>query len=807
MMLRHRTTTMLLATVLVLLATMLLPPADAHAGADVEIVVLSNRADLVSGGDALVEVVLPDGADPTGMVVRNHGPDPSSAGTDISDAFALRPNGRTQGLVADLPVGPNVLTATLADGRGARLTVTNHPIGGPIFSGPQIDSWTCETERNQLGPALDEQCNAPTVVDYLYKSNSGIDVPFATLRPYDPSAPPPDVAETTTDEGITVPYVVRRERGTINRGVYEIAVLWDPEQPWEPWAPQEAWNEKLYYYFSGGSAPQRRQGFVEFEVQIDRALSRGYAVAYSSLNRFGFNTNSVTSAETVMMVQERVTETLGPFAWTVGEGGSGGSIQQHLIAEGYPGLLDGIQAGATFQDLWTVATEVQDCSLLVEYFTQTSPQLWLDSAQQDAVMGNEPSVPGTCESWLGFWIDRLGFDPVTGFACFGGNGVGPGVPQPFAYHPVTNPTGARCTLQDNQIAMFGARPEAVWGPVEASLGAGFAGRAYDNVGVQYGLLALDAGEISVAQFLDLNERIGGRDIDNNPQTGRSVADAAALDIAYRTGQVNSGRGMTDIPVFDLRNCSSNEIHSCFHTWVLRARMLEAGGGTAGGHAIHLEENLDRSIDIIAPWLDAIAADTSGDPAPVVVARHRPAAAVDTCWIGGEAVTDMAACIEANPFFADPRIAAGGPMTADVLKCQLRTPLREDYAVDLSDDEWTRLLAAFPDGVCDWTRDGVGTQPSIPWLTFLADDGTAIPGGSPLGAAPESVPFGPAVPDASLDTSAPNDAASGSPVPATDGAGGSMPATGGAMPIAALVLALAVAARPRREGQSTSTTSR
>ena len=761
-----RTLTLLVAC-LVSAAT-LLRPTPSLADEVVEIVVLSNRADLVSGGDALVEILLPSDANTQGLVVRNHGADAASDGTDISDRFAVRPNGRFMGLVDGLALGANVLSVTLPDGRGARITVTNHPIGGPIFSGPQIDYWTCETERNELGPAQDEQCNAPTRVDYLYKSNSGIDVPFATLRPYDPSAPPPDVAMTTTDEGLTVPYIVRRERGTMNRGAYEVAVLWDPQQPWEPWAPQEAWNNKLYYYFSGGATPQRRQGYVEFEVQSDRALSRGYAVAYNSLNRFGFNVNSVTSAEAVMMLKEHITETLGEFRYTIGEGGSGGSIQQHLIAESYPGLLDGIQAGATFQDMLTTNVEVQDCSLLVRYFTQTSAHLWLDGAQQDAVMGNEGSVPGTCEAWIGFWLDH-GMDPVTGNNCFGGNGVGPGLPQPFQYHPDANPTGARCTLQDNQVALYGQRPAETWTAVEQANGAGFANRPYDNVGVQYGLQALQDGVITVDQFLDLNEKVGGRDIDWSWQPQRSVADPFALAAAYRTGQVNSGRGMADIPSYDLRNCSSNEIHSCFHTWVLEARVERAGGGD--GHVVFLQEDLDYSIDIVDAWVEAVTADSSHDPAPVKVSRHRPAEAVDGCYIGEEVSSDMEACLEANPYFGDPRLAAGGPMTADVLKCQLEPPDRSRYDVEFTDDEWDRLLATFPDGVCDWSQRSVGFQPSVPWLTFIDTEGNAIPGGAPLGPAPASEPFGPAESEDPTDDPAP------------------LPATGGGLALAALALAL------------------
>ena len=44
---------------------------------------------------------------------------------------------------------------------------------------------------------------------------------------------------------------------------------------------------------------------------------------------------------------------------------------------------------------------------------------------------------------------------------------------------------------------------------------GFALKPQDNVGLQYGLAALQSGAISVEEFLDLNEKIGGNDVDGN----------------------------------------------------------------------------------------------------------------------------------------------------------------------------------------------------------------------------------------------------------------------------------------------------
>jgi hypothetical protein len=77
--------------------------------------------------------------------------------------------------------------------------------------------------------------------------------------------------------------------------------------------------------------------------------------------------------------------------------------------------------------------------------------------------------------------------------------------------------------------------------------------------------------------------------------------------------------------------------------------------------------------------------------------------------------------------------AGGPRAENVLKCQLKPLLRTDYpAGTFTDAQWTRLQAVFSDGVCDWSRPGVGQQAAASPLSFSAG-----PGGQPLPAAPVS----------------------------------------------------------------------
>jgi hypothetical protein len=79
------------------------------------------------------------------------------------------------------------------------------------------------------------------------------------------------------------------------------------------------------------------------------------------------------------------------------------------------------------------------------------------------------------------------------------------------------------------------------------------------------------------------------------------------------------------------------------------------------------------------------------------------------------------------------MAAGGPNTNDVLKCQLKPLIRAEYKVTFTDAQWARLQQTFADGVCDYAKAGVGQQPpTAAWLSFAAG-----PGGTPLGDPPSA----------------------------------------------------------------------
>jgi hypothetical protein len=541
-----------------------------------------------------------------------------------------------------------------------------------------------------------------------------------------------------------VPYIVRRETGTLNRGIYRIAILYNPAQPWNPWAPQPGWNRKLFYPFDGGAAPNHRQGSAPPDVLRHDALSRGFAVASATLNVFGQNVNAVSSAEAVMMVKERIIERFGEIRYTISAGGSGGSVQQHMIANSYPGLLDGIIPDGSFPDYLTpMGPYAADCTLLSRYFNEVSPLLWLLESQRAAVTGHSS------------WSSCLMVTAITGLASIGWdprigcmNGMSPLglelVPEPaYVYDPQTNPGGVRCTLQDYQAAVYGARPPQAWGPIEQQIGRGFAPRPYDNVGVQYGLKALNAGRISALQFIDLNEKIGGHDIDFRRQTQRSQADPGATATAYRTGQITSGRQLARVPIIDLRaSTQSLEFHNDFHSLSTRTRLINANGHAdnqvlwKGPATMALDDAVrSEAFLLMDRWLAAIEADHSDLPLETKVVRNRPSDAVDLCRLAGPITAPSVVCDTLLPVYEDPRLVAGSPRSNDVIKCRLKPLNRDDYDVYVTNSQWSRLQSIFPSGVCDYSLPSVDVTQNIPWLSY--EQG---PGGQPLGPAPVSQPF-------------------------------------------------------------------
>ena len=662
--------------------------------------VLSNRADLVSGGDALVEIRLPSRAKPQAVSV-------DIDGRDVTASFAVRADGRFYGLVTGLAEGDNHLTAHVPNGPGARITITNHPIGGPIFSGAQVQPWACSTtSAPSLGPPIDTQCNAPTQYRYVYRTTSNA---FAA---YDPTQPPPaNLATTTTDQGITVPYIVRIERGTMNRGIHEIAVLFDPTKTWTAWARQPQWNRKLLMLYGAGTSQVYAQR-TPMSVLNNEALSRGFMVANSSMLINSLHANFVTAAETTMMLKEHIVETYGEIRYTIGDGASGGTLLQHLIADSYPGLIDGVRPtnSQDWEDSISGAyREFADSGALVHAFN-TSPLTY--TTQDRAAIGGWGAANTNI---FNIETSRLPDynQPDDGRLCAGAD----------SYNATTNPTGVRCTFQDFMVSILGRRAED-----------GYANLVFDNVGVQYGLNALTAGSISTEKFVDVNARAGGFDVNGVWQAKRSEISPELAALLHRTGQVTYGRELGKVPEIATRSINNNDYHYPFRTYVNRNRLI-AANGHADNHIFWIATpNTVSSFLAIDRWLAAIEADGSDDPIETKIVRNKPADIVSGCWIGGVQVTDLATCDATYPYFREPRTVAGDSPTIYTMKCQLKPLDRVDYNVTFTAEQWAALQATFPTGVCDFSKPGVGFQPNVPWLTYAKGAG-----GTPLPPPPASKP--------------------------------------------------------------------
>src|SRR5713226_8250571 len=706
------------SSLLALCAVFLVTAEAGERPSNFEIVTLSNRADLVSGGDALLEVRVPKNM-PLNKVRL------SLNGHNVTGAFTANAAARTlRGLVSGLVDGRNDFVAGESHGgREARLVITNHPIGGPVLLGSQTTPWICATPTpvpasgntpasNASGLttfAVDAQCNIATEYKLFYRTTTAgcstalpdpsPPAPAPTnncFKPYTVGTAPADLATTTTTAGVTVPYIVRVERGTLNRGIYDIAVLFNPTSatPWTALTPQPQWYGKVVYTFGASTGQPRLQFRSEQNWADDAALSRGFMVADNSLTDSLYNSNRVLNAETLMMMKEHITDTYGEIKYTLGNGCSGGSIQQNTASSIFPGLLDGIQPSCDFSDSITTGLEVTDCVLLVNFYAGpewTSLMTGLTQAQinakKTAINGHLDHVG--CQSWnnaFGFnnkpgnYVPTLVVNQTTGaIAPVGAPRNNCLLPAAQVYDPVTNPNGTRCGDPDLAAAVRGTTDNA---NARGSLRARQTG---DNVGIQYGLEALLAGAITPEEFVTLNEKIGGFDADSNRRAARSTADREALDIAYRAGIVSSGRNLGKLPIIDSRGYDEQGIHYIWRSFAERARIEAANDGNHGNQvmwrygtgllpatAAPFAAATLKSFLTMDTWLSNLNVSAPEETLNAVrrqaeVIAAKPVGAVDFCCLTGDAnfttpVTDMAQC-DADPRLqkhASPRQVAGGP---------------------------------------------------------------------------------------------------------------------------------------------------
>ncbi|MBE9545448.1 MAG: hypothetical protein IMF02_13200 [Proteobacteria bacterium] len=587
--------------------------------------------------------------------------------------------------------------------------------GGPIFSGPQQYPFVCRTEKSDLGqPLVDnhegfgipvygedasgdkpaevsgycKDCNTFSRVDYFYRSN--VDGYFYFLG--DPSTPPADIDQTTTSDGLTVDYIVRLERVTINRFIYSIAMLapFDhdakhhkkkkkkDEISWDT----TAWNGKLIYSFDGGVAIGHDQGKLKLEDALyDDALSMGFAVAYSTGNRTGVHYNLMLGGETAIMVKDHFVDRYGKPKYTVSVGGSGGAIQGYVYGQNHPGLLDATITAYSYSDMVTQTIYVGDCSLLEYYFDVIAPM------QGDLTFGGFafnpylfPPIQHIGSILPRTWIEGLSssdtiehpiYFPMTGqlgsTECIEGwFGL-----TPLAMNPLFTDVGGLDQFPDDVV--LGVKWNH-WNDLKNIYGVdenGYAPAPMDNVGVQYGLQALKDGNITIGQFLDINAKIGGWKqsdemipegypfspeneiqhlVDGPPDPAdfdpwsirnanialdafgvapRTAGNIGAMNAAYESGMVFTGE--IDIPVIDFRHYLDPvlDMHHAQQSFATRQRMIDGQGHADNQLIWFAEPYYDMTIQAFSV-LDEWLYNIKHKVLGEGTVANKPATAVDLC---------------------------------------------------------------------------------------------------------------------------------------------------------------------------------
>ncbi|MCH7637708.1 MAG: hypothetical protein IIA12_08595 [Proteobacteria bacterium] len=663
------------------------------------------------------------------------------------------------------------------------------PIGQP---GPILPTYAdsldypfiCRTEGSNLGqPLIDNQagagmavyalddagnktdeivgyskdCSLDSRVLYYYRSRkSGAFMPL--------KGESTDIDDVIIDSN-NVPFVVRIEIGTINRHIYVIAMLRGqddtPERP-----DLRYWNQKLIYQLRGGVGIGRRQGRISPNYLPSRRqveIAKGYAVVHSTANQTLTSYDIELAEDTMARVKRQFSARYGEPEFMIGIGGSGGAIQQYLIGQNRPGLLDAGIAQYSYPDMITLTTRVMDCELLEYFFDviDADNEKWQTWSQRSWILGfnARDDIPNDFERLRALQAIRLGRWPSWS------DGQTECTRSWRTLVPlIANPQYTSfASLFSHDVAE--RVPFTYWDHMKRVYGTdeqGFGRRTYDNVGVQYGLEALKLQQITIDEFLKLNDSIGGwksaaemqperfwnsggaksslADVSvwshhNMTADGsalrpapRSEGDLEAIAAAYRSGQVFLGA--LEMPIIDFRHYLEPELnmHHSLPSFSARLRMMRHQGHadtqiiwsaappfspTADALAV-LEEWLTNMRDNQGMSVVAARPDTASDRC--YASDGKLIASGKTVWDGIWNNRDSGVCMQAYPIYSDPRLVAGDDFAGDIFKCQLQSV---DAAIAKGTYEPADVVAhrdelhrVFPNGVCDYSLGDVGRPDDV-----------------------------------------------------------------------------------------------
>ena len=646
----------------------------------------------------------------------------------------------------------------------------------PLFSVENDYPFLCATERSGLGqPIVDNQeqvgiavyavdekgnktdellgyskdCTIPTKIQYFVKDDE-----LKGFRKVE------DKALVSKD----VSKLIRVETGTINRFIYVLALpvskADEPDQ-----FDTGKWNKRLMYRFKGGVGIGHKQGHVGISKLLyehEEQLEQGYALAFSTGTQTSNHYDIWLSEDTALRVKRQFASSYGKPLYTVGIGGSGGAIQQYLLSQNRPGILDAAIPLYSYPDMVTQVSYALDCELMEYYFDVTSEQdKWQHWPNRSFVEGNNAlqgfdNRYGNLQGIAGILNGDFTLLPDGASQCTNGwRGPAQHINNPYffsKYHQVSRETLLQVDWSH-------------WGNLSHYYGThnnGFGKRFWDNQGVQYGLQSLQSDDISIKEFLGLNKYIGGWkapvDMENErfwhisgddslkrlslwgqhnmthngdkTLAKRSEGSDDAIEAAYGSGLVYLG--LSNIPIIDMRHYLDHKLdmHHSLSSFTSRKRIQHAMG-----HSDHQliwmmekDDTLSRR-DLVSslPINDALLVldqwliNLKEHPEKGVVG-NRPVAASDRCYDtdlnvidSGESTWDgrwndkpQGLCQKRFPHFSHSRLMAGDNIYTDTLKCQ-RIPVAQALRQGLYGEVDMRpykkeLERIFPGGVCQFNKE-------------------------------------------------------------------------------------------------------